>query len=369
LVRSLSTGTLTLTNELLSALEGLGSDVLVVHLGRKVPELPFRVMTVAARPALLPGPVEATQPLRFIAATAELKRIVADFQPDLFLAQGLDELCQVAVLSTAVYHRPSLTFVHDLTVRELSLSGAGGRLSGVAVAAAKLRQRLNGRFMRHIVVGSDLMKRSLVLDLGLRAEVVPLGVSSDFRPGAQKPGKTPFHLVYVGVLSKKKNVDAILNALPLLRDLALDLTVVGHGPLMSSLSRKAADLGVSDRVSFTGSLSRPDLVGVLQRSHLCVMPSLWEGFGLAALEAMACGVPVIVSTTAGVSEVVAARQTGLVLESMDEGLLATSIRRLHDDDALWSTASANAEAAARDFTWFNTASRLLAVARKALPSD
>lgn len=111
------------------------------------------------------------------------------------------------------------------------------------------------------------------------------------------------------------------------------LLLVGDGPARGDLQRLAARLGLSDRVVFAGQ--RRDVASVLPLMDLFVCPSLYEGFGIAIVEAMASGRPVVASATGGITEIVAQGETGLLVPPGDVAALADAIRRLlsHPDQA------------------------------------
>jgi glycosyltransferase involved in cell wall biosynthesis len=107
--------------------------------------------------------------------------------------------------------------------------------------------------------------------------------------------------LYVGVLIERKNVAALLRAFAQIRDLDDTLTVVGTGPLADSLRALAAELALSGRVRFAGSLEGDELVAAYGTSDTLVLPSTSEVWGLVVNEALAAGLNTVVSDTAGVT--------------------------------------------------------------------
>ena len=101
------------------------------------------------------------------------------------------------------------------------------------------------------------------------------------------------------------------------------LLMVGEGPLREQLQRETQRLGLSERVTCTGK--RPDVLQVLQCLDVFVMPSLWEGCGTAALEAMAVGVPIVASAVGGLSESIVPDVTGLLVSPAQPEHLAKAI--------------------------------------------
>jgi glycosyltransferase involved in cell wall biosynthesis len=113
---------------------------------------------------------------------------------------------------------------------------------------------------------------------------------------------------------------------------AATLVITGDGELRGALEAQTRELGIADRVQFLGW--RPDAARVMAAYDLFLMPSLWEGFGLVLLEAMAQAIPVVGSRVSAVPEVVADGETGLLAAPRDVDTLAAHLRRLLADAPL-----------------------------------
>jgi len=138
-------------------------------------------------------------------------------------------------------------------------------------------------------------------------------------------------LLAIGSLTGEKGIDVLIDALPKLRQEhpQLSLCLVGDGPLRGALAKQVAQLGLSDCVHFAGIVQ--DVRPWLQRCALLVAPSLSEGMGLAAVEAMAMARPVIASGVGGLLEVVEDGHTGRLVTPGDASLLADQIHALLQD--------------------------------------
>ena len=137
--------------------------------------------------------------------------------------------------------------------------------------------------------------------------------------------------------SRKKGIDVLLRAMQQLGpDSGLRVRLIGDGPLSQELRLLASSLGVSDQVHFLGTRGRAQVFEELARCDLLVMPSRHasESFGLATLEAMACGKPVVASAIGGLSEVVEDGTTGVLVPPDDPEALALALRTLAADEAL-----------------------------------
>jgi len=139
----------------------------------------------------------------------------------------------------------------------------------------------------------------------------------------------------------------LAEALGQLKDIDWHLTVVGDGPARDGV--KALFDGVPEhRITWRGKLEPDDVAQVLSRSAIYVWPGNGEAFGLAYLEAQAVGLPVIAQETAGVPEVVADGDTGILTQAGDVGAFAVAIRKMLNDEDLRQQLGAKAREKVRD---------------------
>ncbi len=174
------------------------------------------------------------------------------------------------------------------------------------------------------------------------------------------------YLLFIGTLQPRKNLERLLDAF----DSAeadrpnLTLALVGAGGWQPDrLSRALDRIRARDRVRLLGFVPDDDLPALLSGSLGLAFPSLYEGFGLPALEAMACGAPVLTSSTSSMPEVVG--EAGLLVDPLDTDAIADGLRRLADDSELRSELGRRGMARAADFTWERSARETLAVLRAA----
>lgn len=156
-------------------------------------------------------------------------------------------------------------------------------------------------------------------------EVIPNGVLVDRFNSLPAPVfAKPLRLVVIGRLVEQKGHHILLSALGQLLGFSWQLDVVGEGVLLNTLQHQAKLEGIADRVRFVGvSDAIPD---VLARQDVVVMPSLWEGLGVAAREAMAAGRLVVASKTGGLTEFVVSGKTGILVAPGDSAALARALR-------------------------------------------
>ncbi|MHA2433737.1 MAG: glycosyltransferase family 4 protein [Candidatus Thorarchaeota archaeon] len=182
--------------------------------------------------------------------------------------------------------------------------------------------------------------------------------------------KEPNSLVVVGGHSPIKGLSYLLGAVRLLRnEMELKLTVVGGSPDGRYSSGLVKDYGLEDMVTFTGRVSHEELVRRYSASEVAVVPSLYEGFGFPAAEAMSCGVPVISTTAGALPEVVGPDgEAGMLVPPGDSHALAAAIRRLMTDDLLKRKMGVAARKRVEaNFTWEEAAKKTVAVYEELLP--
>ena len=236
-------------------------------------------------------------------------------------------------------------------------------------ALARIRRRVD-----LAIVPSRAVKDDVVQRLGLPCErvvVTPEACEPRFRPAsaqaieeaAARYRLPPRYLLAVGVQDPRKNLAALLRAFARLRqsggvDAELHLVLAGaRGGLDAPLVRTVRSLGLDPVVRFPGFIDDDDLPAVYSGAALFVFPSLYEGFGLPVLEAMACGVPVVASDAASLPEV--AGDAAMLVAPRDVDGLAAAIAQGLRDDGLRKRLRAAGLARARQFSWKTTARQTL----------
>ncbi|MGH3881279.1 MAG: glycosyltransferase family 4 protein [Actinophytocola sp.] len=161
-------------------------------------------------------------------------------------------------------------------------------------------------------------------------------------------------IVYFGRLEWEKGVQDLLAALPRLRRAhpGARLVVAGQGVQAAALVEQARKLRVRRSVDFVGHLPDPSLVACLAAADVVVLPSRYEPFGIAALEAAAVGAPLVASTAGGLAELVIDGETGLSVEPGDVDGIVSSIRAVLADPAAAARRAKAARARlATEFDW------------------
>jgi glycosyltransferase involved in cell wall biosynthesis len=164
-------------------------------------------------------------------------------------------------------------------------------------------------------------------------------------------------LVIVGRQEAGKGTDVLIKALPLIhrRHPHAVLNVVGDGSAVSMLKRKAAELGIGEKVAFHGKVNHAEVIRILQNAHLFCFPTQSEGFPKVVLEALACGLPVI-ATPVSVLPTLLGNGCGILIEP-NPAAIANAVCGIASTPERYQVMSAKARMTARQYsleTWRDT---------------
>jgi len=172
------------------------------------------------------------------------------------------------------------------------------------------------------------------------------------------------YLLGIGRHVPQKGFDILLQAFALADQDSHDLLLAGDGPERPNLERRAADLGLGNRVQFIGRAARPLALSLFAGCSFFVLPSRLEPQGIVNLEAMAAGKAVLASCVGGVPEIVRDGETGLLAPAEDVPALAQAITRLAADAPLRQTLGMAGKERARAFDWESVSSKYLEIYRQ-----
>jgi glycosyltransferase involved in cell wall biosynthesis len=145
------------------------------------------------------------------------------------------------------------------------------------------------------------------------------------------------------------------------------LVLVGEGQRQAELQQLVGELGMTGQVTFLGYVAFPALAAIYRAAEVVVVPSLYEPFGLVALEAMAAGRPVVAAEAGGLTEIVTEGATGLCVPPGDAGALAAALERVLSDGALAGRlARQGREHAVSGYSWSRVAELTRDCYRRAL---
>lgn len=229
-----------------------------------------------------------------------------------------------------------------------------------------------------IIADSEHTKKDLMALLKIPASkirVIHLATSKEFRPIKAKKNLNQicrkyhtgkYYFLHVGTLEPRKNLEFLVRSYSLIaRDISENLVITGKkGWYYEGLFALVKQLKLEDRVIFTGYVDERDLPALYSGASALVFPSLYEGFGLPPLEAMACGTPVISSNTSSLPEVIGS--AGILLPPRDERKWAKNMLKIIKDKGLAMTLKKMGPIQARRFSWEETARKTVEVYREAL---
>jgi len=267
---------------------------------------------------------------------------------------------------------PTLLTVHDLSFARHPSSAAPGLRGYLDVVVPRSVRRAT-----HVLADSQATKDDLMALYGTPAEKISVlyaGVAAGFRPvddpgvhaavrGRYGLGERPY-VLSIGTLQPRKNHARLIEAFDrVLRDSEYNLVLAGgEGWLYDEVHAQVAERGLPERVLFPGFVAEDDLPALYSAAAIMAFPSLYEGFGLPVLEAMACGVPVLASTAPCLPEV--AGGAALLIAPRDVGAMAATIEKLVNQPELRHALRAKGLARAAQFRWENSAADLLRIYRE-----
>ncbi len=356
--------------ELVSSLAQVGADC-TVYVRRWSSDLPdvvevepgFRVVHVAA------GPVDM--------AKEQLPGVVDEFTDRvgaMLLADPVDVLHANYWLSGVVGHR----LKHEL---DLPLVSTFHTLARVKAESGDYEPQSRIDAETDVVACSDVITANSVTELHelishynaepSRIEVVPPGVDhAYFSPGSRRGARDALGLpsgpllLFVGRIQPLKGIDVAVRALDCLQMPDARLMIVGgssgvDGDREVELTWGLVNsLGLADRVTMVPPQPHHVLSTYYRAADVCLVPSRSESFGLVALEAAACGAPVVASDVGGLRTLVDHGRTGLRISGRDPRDYAAAVRMILDDEMLAASLSVRASEAAASYTWSSMAHRL-----------
>ncbi len=188
-------------------------------------------------------------------------------------------------------------------------------------------------------------------------DVIPNGVDLAFFDGIKVERSKRPRVIYIGRLIGYKHIDELLLAFSKL-SLDTELFIVGVGPERKNLEELAKRLGIAGRTTFTGFIDDKRKVELLKSSHVSVLPSTVEGFGIALVEAMAAGTPTISSNISALGEVAEGGKGGLLFTPRDTNNLLVKLEQLLKDENLQRDISKKGyEIVKKKYSWDEVAKR------------
>ena len=208
---------------------------------------------------------------------------------------------------------------------------------------------ISGRIFRWIAptVGlSTRFQRFVNERFHQRIRIIPHGINGiRFSPNSTKNHGSARQILFVGFLGESKGADLLPDIFQKVAALIPDsfLTIIGDGPLRVHLDAEFRKRGLQKRILMQGATSLDETAKIMRASHLLLLPTNLEGFGIVVVEAMMCGVVPIVSRLPGITDqLVQEGETGLLVMPRDINGFVEAIRKIHDDIDLYQKMSLSA---------------------------
>ena len=292
-------------------------------------------------------------------------------QPWALREAGVDLVHAMALVGPVASRRPLVVTIHDLSF--LAFPQNFQRLKRLYL---QVFTRLSVQRARRVIAISENTKRDVVQQYGIspaKVDMIHYGLDSIFRVQAPeevagfraRQGLPPHFILFVGTLEPRKNIVRLVEAYARMPKGRPPLVLVGgKGWLYDEIYARVEALDLVDEVHFVGYVPATELPQWYNAADLFVYPSLYEGFGLPPLEAMACGTPVVTSGISSLPEVVG--QAGLLVDPGDTDGLSAAMTRVTGDRNLQREMRTAGLAQAETFSWKKAARRTIDCYRHAL---
>lgn len=270
--------------------------------------------------------------IRYLFAFNRIRQLINEIQPDILHAHRTTGYAFVAGMSN--FH-PYILSVWGSDVYDLPEN---------IIYKKFVQYNLNKA--DYIFSTSKAMKNQVNKLVKREVIVTPFGVDIDkFRPLNKIKNNNKIIVGTIKTLSPKYGIEYLIKAFKIVQDsnnMDLELQIAGKGEQEEDLKKLCKELKLEDRVKFLGYLNQNEVIGTFNRFDIAVFPSISESFGVAAVEAQACGVPVIVSNVGGLPEATAPNYSSILVEKGDVEHLAREINKLVNDHVLRKEMGKNA---------------------------
>lgn len=304
----------------------------------------------------------AFEKIRYLKTFSEMKRCIREFKPDILHAHYATSYGLLGVLSgfhplvismwgSDIYYFPHVSSLHRMLLK-FNLSKAERLLST-----------------------SNCMAREASAYTDNKIDITPFGVDTDkFKPTVHCKKGDEFVIGTVKTLAYNYGIDVLMKAFSMVKqknpEYNLRLSIVGGGPERSTLEKLAVELGISDVTVFAGLVSNEEVPEILSSFDVFVALSRKESFGVAALEAMSCEVPVVVSDADGFVEVVPDEAAGFVIPKDDVDAAAEKITYLMKNrDMARQMGRYGREYVIKKYSWNSSVDNMMSVYKSLLKNE
>jgi glycosyltransferase involved in cell wall biosynthesis len=288
-----------------------------------------------------------------------IKSVIDDFKPDAVITSWLNPFGTYAKYIKKCRDIPVVAIAEGCDILSYPHKYRGWK---------RIEGNLN-RYCDKIIFVSDNQKKIADEQFNIKSSVVVKnGYDSDlFYFGADwhKKESNKVNLLSVGYLEYVKGHDILLRSLIELGD-RYELTLIGSGGLLNQYQRFVSLNGLSHRVNFVGNVEHRDIKNYLDRCDLFCAPSRSESFGIAALEAMACGIPVVATNVGGLPELIIDDFNGYLCEPDNPTSLTNTIKKA--SQTTWNH-MAISEWAKKNYNWSRFAKQIITVLKELTKND
>lgn len=273
----------------------------------------------------------------------------------------VDDLNKIPFYSTLFTRKTVVPMVMHL-FRSTIFRETNPVFAGYVFLAERLAGILYGR-AAFVAISRSTEQDLKEIGVGGRIHVVHSGIPRP--PAGAPPERDPDLVAYVGRVKAYKSIDHFIRCAAMVaRRRKIRARIVGDGDALDGLKSLARELGVA--VDFAGFVSEDEKYRVYQMARVIVQPSIKEGWGLTAIEAQACGTPVICADSPGLREVVRDGETGFLYPYGRVEQMAERVIELLDDRPKWRRFSRAARDWAGHFSWDRSARRLEGALKEAI---
>lgn len=270
--------------------------------------------------------------VKYISAISKIKKIVQSIKPDILHAHYASSY---GLIGSLLNYHPYVISVWGTDIYDFP---KGGFIQRQII-------KYNLKSADYIFSTSNDMARETKNYTDKKIYITPFGVDTNTFKPIQVKRDCRFTIGTIKTLEKKYGIDYLIKGFKLAKDEIpkdeIILKIAGSGSQMDNLTTLVKELELDDYVEFLGRLPLDEVTNVFNTFDVAVFPSLRESFGVSAIEAQACSIPVVVTDVGGHPEVVIDNKTGIIINSENENDVKDAILRLFRDNKLMMTMKNN----------------------------
>ena len=272
--------------------------------------------------------------IKYITAIGKIKKLVNEIKPDILHAHYASSY---GLIGSLLNYHPYIISVWGTDIYDFP---NGGIIQNKII-------KYNLKKSDYIFSTSKDMARETSKYTNKKIYITPFGVDTEFFKLKEnlETENNKFTIGTIKTLEKKYGIDYLIKGFKILKDenpdIDLKLKIGGSGSHLENLKNLVNELNLQDFVEFLGRIPLDEVSNVFNTFDVAVFPSLRESFGVAAVEAQACGIPVIVTSVGGHPEVVINDKTGIIVESENSRQISDAILKLLNDESLRKNMSIN----------------------------